>query len=878
MRIGKRNTGLFAAFGLVSAAAISAAIATPAYAQEARRQFDIPAQSLSAALIEFSRQSDVVVSAPSRLTRSKTATAVRGSYTHKQALDLLLEGTGLVARQTSTGSWVVSAPRGAETRRPGPAEIVSAAVDVIRTELAEEAIVVTGTRLEGTPIASPVTVLTQGQIREAGQSNLGEALRSLPQNFSGGQNPGVIDGNSATTPNADVSGASAPNLRGLGPDATLTLVNGKRLAFNGRDQGVDVSAIPLAAVDRVEIVADGASAVYGSDAVAGVVNVILRRDYDGLDVGARVGTATGGGGTQQQYSIVGGSTWRSGGVVASYEYSKTDAVLASERDFLAYMPDPTTILPQTRRHAVMMSMNQTLLPGVEVDVDGFFNTRTQSSLDTNTYGRLSSMTENENYLIAPGVQVSTPIGWTIDIGGTFGRDQTDYNSSFFLPDGTRYYDSGGCYCNTTRSVEISAEGQILSLPAGAARMAVGSGYRRDRYLATSFFSLSPIPGREGGSRSSHYIFGEVFVPLISQRQDVSLIRRLSLSASARYERYNDFNDVITPRVGVLYSPTDDLDVKLSFGESFKAPTLQQTYLPANAYLYPAQWLGGSEYPATAAALLISGGNADLRPERATNLTGTISYAPPYVPGLRVEVSYGRIEYKDRVLYPVSPETNALSDPVFAEFVIRNPSISVLDQAVALDSNGIVSDFTGLGYDPDRIIALILNQYQNTARQRIRALDASVRYRTETDNGTIDLHAAASWLDIKQRNSTSSPEFRVSGFTSSPASWRARAGATWSRGGLTASTFINHIGSLRNRQTAPESRVKSFTTLDVTAAYQLPESASLLSGMTLGLSIHNLTDENPPRLSNPTVDVINYDATNHSPLGRFISLSAVMKLW
>src|SRR3546814_3459435 len=100
------------------------------------------------------------------------------------------------------------------------------------------------------------------------------------------------------------SDLSALNLRGLGPDATLTLFNGHRVAYDAIGQGVDISAVPLAAVDRIEVLTDGSSALYGSDAVGGVANVILRRDYDGAVASARVGGATDGGDFEQQYNLV----------------------------------------------------------------------------------------------------------------------------------------------------------------------------------------------------------------------------------------------------------------------------------------------------------------------------------------------------------------------------------------------------------------------------------------------------------------------------------------------------------------------------------------------------------------------------------------------
>src|SRR5690606_30755313 len=112
---------------------------------------------------------------------------------------------------------------------------------------------------------------------------------SIPQNFNGGQNPGVAGGGNQGVGNENASSSSALNLRGLGPAATLTLLNGHRLAYDTVGQGVDISQIPLNAIDRIEIVPDGSSALYGSDAVGGVANVILRRDYDDLYASARLG-------------------------------------------------------------------------------------------------------------------------------------------------------------------------------------------------------------------------------------------------------------------------------------------------------------------------------------------------------------------------------------------------------------------------------------------------------------------------------------------------------------------------------------------------------------------------------------------------------------
>src|SRR5690606_29391651 len=129
-----------------------------------------------------------------------------------------------------------------------------------------ETVIVTGTRIRGGQPSSPLMIIGQEEMRLAGHNSVGEAMRALPQNFNGGQNPGVAPGASSVgaIANHNMSGASGVNWRGLGPDATVTLLNGSRLPYDGFAQATDVAVIPTAAVDRIEVLLDGASAIYGS--------------------------------------------------------------------------------------------------------------------------------------------------------------------------------------------------------------------------------------------------------------------------------------------------------------------------------------------------------------------------------------------------------------------------------------------------------------------------------------------------------------------------------------------------------------------------------------------------------------------------------------
>lgn len=146
-------------------------------------------------------------------------------------------------------------------------------------------IVVTGTHISGVkPVGSETTSLNHNQIVATGLSNITDVVKTLPQV----QNLGVLREGSTAGYGGNSTQGTAINLRGIGTSATLTLVDGHRLAPSGAASAFTESTqLPIAAIERVEIVSDGASAIYGSDAVSGVVNYVVRKHYDGTEVGVR---------------------------------------------------------------------------------------------------------------------------------------------------------------------------------------------------------------------------------------------------------------------------------------------------------------------------------------------------------------------------------------------------------------------------------------------------------------------------------------------------------------------------------------------------------------------------------------------------------------
>jgi iron complex outermembrane receptor protein len=202
-----------------------------------------------------------------------------------------------------------------------PPESPAAPQAVAEAEEGDEFIVVTGTRLQsGLTTPTPVTISTAEQLAASSPSILSEALNQLPV-FRGSSRP-----TNSTQSSGRENGASFLSLRGLGKERTLVLLDGRRSVPSSAAGVPDVSLFPQDLVERVEIVTGGASAAYGSDAVAGVVNYILDRDFTGLRLSARAGISEYGDGGTRQVSLSAGTRVGRGRIIASVEYFVQDEI------------------------------------------------------------------------------------------------------------------------------------------------------------------------------------------------------------------------------------------------------------------------------------------------------------------------------------------------------------------------------------------------------------------------------------------------------------------------------------------------------------------------------------------------------------------------
>jgi len=730
---------------------------------------------------------------------------------------------------------------------------------------------VTGTRIRGGITPSSVITIGSEAIRAEGFADLGEVIRSVPQNFSGGQNPGVIPFtiSGAGLQNQNVTGGSGLNLRGLGPDASLTLLNGRRMAYGGFSQSVDISAIPVEAVDRIDIVADGASAIYGSDAVGGVGNVVLKRDFEGVSIGASQGRATEGGLAKREYTATAGSMWTTGGVIAAVTDASTDPIFARERSYSDHLTEPYTLYPATDLRSGLASVHQSIGDAVELRIDAFRSRRSQDYAIVSDPTATRAMPETRAWFMSPGVEVRLPSDWLLTLGGSWAQSEhVQLQSYSAVGADAPYLTTRQCYCNRSRAYELGGEGPLFALPGGQARLAVGAGYRTNEFL--QFDYVAGARSTEG-SDASRFAYAEIDLPLVGRESGWARVDRLSLTAALRTEDYDDFGRVSTPKLGLTYAPTADLTLKGSWGRSFKAPTLQQRYYMHYALLDNASNWGGA---GDETVLVSGGGNRDLGPERARTWTVSLSFHPERWRHFDVELGWFDIDYSDRVVEPLATAWETLRSPLYERFVVRDPSAG--QQTDLIDSTESFYNYTGAPYDPANVVALIEAQYVNVAQQRIRGVDLSGNYRMDLAGGRLAFRGAVGWLDSTQQTLPGQGSFDLSGTLHNPPRFTGRVGGVYSVESVTASTFVNYKSGVTN--TASDEKTSSFTTVDAVLRFYPAGWGRAWTGVEFSVSAQNLLNREPPLYTvTSAFSIPPYDATNYSPIGRFLNFS-VAKRW
>ena len=333
--------------GLLSGLLLALLLSLPARAASpAALEFHIRSGDVTLTLNEFSRQANLQLLFDFGIVRGRTTRAVDGYFEPRDALRRMLLSTGLelyfvnertlaVTPVQATGSATpppANRPRAQSNtqsvsrgqRNANPALLGPADIDTVR---------VTGTNLRGeSPVGAHVIKLDRQTIDDSGAGTVGDFLRTLPQVFGGG--PTQDTRQIGTEAQSNSGFGTGVNLRGLGARATLVLINGRRIAPGGTEGAfVDIDNIPLSAVERIDVLPDGVSALYGADAVGGVVNFVMRENFTGSETMLSAGQGTQD--TLHNYLVSQtlGHKWDDASGVVSVEFYRRDALPASDRRY-----------------------------------------------------------------------------------------------------------------------------------------------------------------------------------------------------------------------------------------------------------------------------------------------------------------------------------------------------------------------------------------------------------------------------------------------------------------------------------------------------------------------------------------------------------------
>lgn len=548
-----------------------------------------------------------------------------------------------------------------------------------------DSVIVTGTRVADRTVAestAPIDILTSEALTATGTPELATALsRALPSlNFP---RPAINDGTDTVRP---------AQIRGLSPDHVLVLVNGKRYhsgalvnvnGSQGRSSSpVDLNTIPISAIERVEVLRDGASAQYGSDAIAGVINIVLKGKPSGGSVALRHGQYSAGDGVQSQIGGDAGFALGADGFMhLSAQYGEQDQTNRA-RPFIgtptATSPPLGQVVQRQGDPAVdygSLTFNGRIpfdeafsiyATGIYTKRDalsnGFFRSagdaRNIPSIYPNGFlPQINNVSTDKH--IGVGVRGATAGGTSVDVSYTYGQNDLSFdirntlNRSLGPTSPTEFY-----------AGELGVEQQVLNIDLGnqldwglayPVTFSYGAEWREDTFeqspgepASYALGPFAPIPGSQvfpgfkpsDGGRFSRRSFS-LYTGLEADVTD-----QLSLGLAARYENYNDFGTTTNWKLSSRYAFSDAVALRATASTGFRAPSLQQQFFQSTA----TNFIGGVPFDIVTfrvnnpAALAL--GSEPLRAEESTNLSVGLVLQP--AEGLYVTVDAYQIEVEDRI--------------------------------------------------------------------------------------------------------------------------------------------------------------------------------------------------------------------------------------
>ncbi|MBE1161470.1 TonB-dependent receptor plug domain-containing protein [Dyella acidiphila] len=599
-----------------------------------------------------------------------------------------------------------------------------------------QAVIVTGTRAQNrtdSSSLSPIDVVPASALQSTGTSELSTALaRLIPSlNFP---RPAATDTTDSQRP---------AQLRGLSPDEVLVLVDGKRWHTSamintdgtiGRGSApVDLNTIPLSAIDHIEVLRDGASAQYGSDAIAGVINIILKHGAQGGSVELDGGKYQRGGGKQWQGSanfgipLGGDKGWlrisvddghqdptNHGGVDVRYPQLGEKQVFGD---------------PSVSQHNVFLNSQYDITKNIQFYAFGSYHERDAISdeLYRNPYGYPSSVSaglkalypdgyqpllqaHSTDQALVAGVRGTTDSGWRWDASANYGGNRvsldTIHSANYaFLHDfgytPTSFFDGVVSSAQQAADLDIAKDFSLSWLP-NPVTLAFGAEYLRDTYRISAGDPDSYYVGTSGVSGGSQGFSGYSPVNVGSwSRSDIAeyvsletnLTDKLGTSFSVRHEDYNDFGNTVSGALAARYDFTDRFALRASASTGFRAPSLaQEDYSQIGSlYLTPSN-TGPGVAPGIYQTGLLPVGNPvaqllgaqALKPEKSHNFTVGAVFNP--IDPLTITFDVYQIQIYNRIV--LSNTLSGLNQPAVVAYLAAHGITDVAYSSAQYFTNAV----------------------------------------------------------------------------------------------------------------------------------------------------------------------------------------------
>nr|WP_301287278.1 TonB-dependent receptor [Sphingobium sp. OAS761] len=883
-----------------------------------RHKFDIHVQPLSGALRELSAQSGVRILFPYDEVAHIRSRRILGWLSTEEALNRLLVGTNLKMTQAAAGVIALAVPPKGSIARHGGAPLQFAQADFAFSSdsatlapaldpiVESTPIIVTGTHQTTRTVAdsmAPIDIFSARDMEASGKQSLRDLLGALL--------PSMTVSNSGAGASFAVKTLS---LRGLAGDQLLVLVNGKRrhnsatLFINGTTQNgqspPDLDLIPANMIERVEVLRDGASAQYGSDAIAGVVNIILKGDTHG---GASVssGGTWDGGGEQSRFQADKGFAIGQGAVHVAIDANVQDRTIRGGpiTSSLYAAGDPREATADRMRNkpgqpqvtGLNLTYNAIMPTGAAVDIyshgtwsrrhaDAFLTYRTPASvlnieqIYPEGYIPHFHVYDSDVQLVG-GIRGEGPLAIHFDLSSSWAQNRSRYSEASLNvsmgPDSpTRFH--VGTVRTTEWTTNFDMQKDVALGFADPLLLALGAEYRENSYkieagdpasyidggyrapVGLPFAGMPRIPGAQGVTGFAPAVAGNyrrhAWSAYLNLEQRVA--QGFELALAGRHEDYSDFGTTNTWKGQARAEPVRGVALRGTVSTGFRAPSLQQQYYASSSTI-------GVLFPGEAATRLapvralqvndpvaVAWGARQLKPEKSTNISAGLILTPS--PGLNITVDAYQIRIRDRIL---------------------------LSGVLTGGANGLGNLLAAAGLAPDQSGFY----FSNAATTRTRGLDIVGTYRANlggigrlvlTLSGNIN-RTVFTRLDVPDVLANIGVSLidraRQGDFTKGTPRNKVIANAHWQRGNASINVRATRYGEVT--QVAARTVTVNGTTyypdetIDPKVIFDLELDYALARGVKLAAGANNLFNIYPTRLSDVNRGTSGFALYNaYSPYG------------